>query len=85
MGWLGWWKRNTHENHRLREWRATWSAAAESPTRETAADLRQRLTGLGLDTDEFEIEREMLEGLEELVELNDVMSRSGPAAIPTGH
>ena len=85
MGWLGWWKRNTHENHRVREWRATWSAAAESPTRETAADLRQRLTGLGLDTDEFEIEREMLEGLEELVELNEAMSRSGPAAIPTGH
>lgn len=86
MRWLGWLKRaNTHEDPRLRDWRTRWAAAAEAPGPDQAAELRRRLVEIGLEDDEHEIEREMLEGLEELVGFNQALLSTGPARIPTGH
>jgi hypothetical protein len=86
MRWLGWLKRTRkQEDARLREWRTHWTAAVEAPSAERAAVLRRGLVEIGLEDDEHEIEREMLEGLEALVAVNDVLLTSGPAPVETGH
>ena len=86
MGWLGWFRRtDTNEDKRLRDWRTAWAAAAEAPSRAAAADLKGALVEIGLDDDEHEIEREMLEGLESLVELSEQVNSGAPPVIETGH
>ncbi len=86
MRWLGWFRRTGRdEDKRLRDWRDAWATAAESPTPAAAARLKASLVEIGLDDDEHEIEREMLEGLESLVELSDQMQGGSPPVIETGH
>jgi len=86
MQWLGWLKRTkTHDDGRLRTWRKDWTAAVEQPSRSGAQALRARLIELGIDSDDHEIEREMLEGLETLVELSEAVAGNEPPTIPTGH
>jgi hypothetical protein len=86
MGWLNWFKRaNAPDVRILRQWRTAWAAAAETPDRKDAEALRARLAEIGLDHDDHEIEREMLEGLESLVALKETIGTGVPPPIVTGH
>jgi hypothetical protein len=86
MGWFGWFsRRNRNDGKRLREWRTAWAAAADAPGRAETEALRARLVELGLEDDEHEIEREMLEGLESLAGLTERMGAGSPPTIETGH
>jgi hypothetical protein len=86
MRWLGWLKKSgTEADEVVRTWRTDWNAAADAPDAARAADLRARLTALGLDSDEREIEREMLEALEALVGLAAEVEATGPPRVVTGH
>jgi hypothetical protein len=89
MRWFGWFRRaSAPENARAREWRRVWAEAVETPDRSRAEDLRGRLQQLAADeadADALDMEREMLEGLDALVELNTTVSAQGPPTISTGH
>ncbi|MGH9370911.1 MAG: hypothetical protein ACRD15_05215 [Vicinamibacterales bacterium] len=70
------------------DWRRSWAVAVEAPQSARAEDLRARLDEIagGIpDSEALEIEREMLEGLDALVELTAAIANGGPPAIPTGH
>ena len=86
MGWFGWLKRgNGNGDPRVLEWRKDWEAACASPSRQHVDMLRRRLEALGPDDDRFEIEREMLEGLDAVVELAADIAINGLNPIATGH
>jgi len=86
MRWLAWVKRGTNGGDpRLEQWRKDWEAACAAPSREQAEALRSRLDDLAPDDDRYEIEREMLDGLEAVVELSATVSAHGLSPIPTGH
>ena len=86
MAWFSWFKRTgTNNVGILREWRKAWAAASETAARTDAEALRTRLIAIGLDDDEHEIEREMLEGLESLVVLKETIGAGVPPSIETGH
>lgn len=86
MRWLGWLKKpGTEADELVQTWRNDWNVAVDTPDAVRVADLRARLTALGLDSDEREIEREMLEALEALVGLAAEVEATGPPTIVTGH
>jgi hypothetical protein len=85
MGWFDWLRRSRAEDSWTGEWRRDWAAAVEHPDAAAAAALRARLEAAGLDDERFEIEREMLEGLEAVVELGAALEGRGPDVIATGH
>lgn len=86
MRWLGWLKRPGIEaDEVVRTWRSDWNDAVDAPAAARAADLRERLSVLGLDSDEREVEREMLEALEAVVGLASEIEAMGPPTIVTGH
>jgi hypothetical protein len=85
MGWFDWWRRNGAGDAWTRQWTKDWAAAVEQPHRAAAAALRARLEAAGPDDERFEIEREMLEGLEAVVELGAAVAARGPETIATGH
>jgi hypothetical protein len=69
----------------VEQWRKDWEAACAAPSREEAGALRARLEALGLEDERWEIEREMLDGLEALAELSATVSANGLSPIATGH
>ncbi len=81
--WLG--RRVPREDARLRDWKREWAAAVVTLEPTAAAALRGRLDALSLPDDEVEIEREMLEALEEAAALASEIARSGLPSIDTGH
>jgi hypothetical protein len=88
MKWLGWLRRSTrHDNPQARRWREAWQQAAEAPDAAAARGLRHELERManGSDGDELEIEREMLEGLDELVDLAGAIAAGDPPVVTTGH
>jgi len=89
MGWFsGWFRRNGGEDGRAEEWRRAWADAVSSPDAARADDLRARLRDILAghpDDDALDIEREMLDGLDALVELSTVVAQSGPPMLATGH
>ena len=86
MGWFDWLKRGANGGDpRIEQWRKDWEAAAAAPSREQANALRSRLDELGPDDERYEIEREMLDGLEAVAELSASVSANGLHAITTGH
>jgi len=85
MGWFDWWRRNGAGDSWTRQWKRDWEAALDRPDAAAAAALRTRLEAAGLDDERFEIEREMLEGLEAVVELGTAVAEHGPETIVTGH
>lgn len=86
MRWFGWLKRQNARDHGiLQEWHKAWSAAVDAPSRAEAERLRQRLTEIGLEADDHEIEREMLEGLESLIDVTESVGAGPPPSIVTGH
>jgi hypothetical protein len=86
---LGFWnwfgRRAPREDQRLREWKRDWNAAVMTPVSTSVEVLRARLDALGLAEDDAEIEREMLEGLEDAVALSAEIERSGLPSVDTGH
>ena len=85
---MGFWRRLTgarDANRGTREWRTAWTEAAAIPDAEKARELRARLDQLAAPDDDLEIEREMLEGLERVVEFAARVDADGLPAIPTGH
>ena len=87
MKWLEWLRgaKPAPEDPRLAPWRQDWRTACARPTLAGARALRQRLGELGLDDERYEIELEMLEGLEAVAELSSVVTSSGLTPIVTGH
>jgi hypothetical protein len=67
------------------EWRNAWIEATASPEPAKLRGLRARLDQLAPPDGDLEIEREMLEGLEHLVEFAAAVGRDGLPAIATGH
>jgi hypothetical protein len=87
MGLLRWWKGwgSVAENTRLRDWRDSWAQAVASPAPDRVQRLRDDLEALGLAPDDVEIEREMLDALQEREELAASVSVSGLPIVETGH
>ena len=87
MRWLEWLKggKREREDPRVVQWRQDWQAACAAPTVSQARTLRERLGELGLDDERYEIEREMLEGLEAVAELSGEVASAGVTPIVTGH
>jgi hypothetical protein len=87
MGLLGWLKRKDKgPDARLGAWRAAWTQALEEgggPERIQA--LAGSLSALGLPDDEVEIEREMLEGLEQVEALRMAVRSGTLPVVATGH
>ena len=88
MGLFGWWKRETRNGGAskvMQEWRREWAAAAAAPSTEQIRTLAERLAAFGLDEDEIDVEREMLDGLERVVALHANLREHGLPAVETGH
>jgi hypothetical protein len=69
----------------LEEWRRQWREATAAPDATAIASLSAQLAGLGLPEEEVEIEREMLDGLEQLTRLRTTLSATGLPLVETGH
>ena len=76
---------STNGSSALSSWQHAWRAACAEPTAERAASLDAALQSLGLSEDDAEIEREMLEGLGQLVALSGAVSAGALPTIETGH
>jgi hypothetical protein len=87
MGLLGWitGKGSPDLDRRLVAWRASWNSAVGSGDVDALAVLREQLNGLGMPDDEIEVEREMLDALQDLGELVESVKLVGLPALPTGH
>jgi hypothetical protein len=85
MGWFDWMRRGNGADPRLEQWRKDWAAACLAPSAGQAEGLRDRLGEFGAGDERYEIEQEMLEGLEAVVELSAAVSASGLRPIVTGH
>jgi hypothetical protein len=87
MGLWGWLRGRTGgtQDGRVAQWQRDWAAAVESPDRAQLEALAARLDALGLSDDDVEIEREMLDGLEQLVELDGSVAAEGLPRLETGH
>ena len=81
--WLG--RGAPREDSRLRDWKRQWAAAAVTLDTGATERLRRLLEGFNLPDDDVEIEREMLDGLEEATTLAAEIARSGLPLVETGH
>jgi hypothetical protein len=78
-------RRGAREDPRLGAWKHAWTAAAASLDRGAAQHLRDRLNAFGLPDEDVEIEREMLDALEDAVALSTDIARAGLPIVETGH
>jgi hypothetical protein len=87
MGLLGWFtgRGASAEDRRLAEWRNAWSAAAEAGDTVQLPPLRAELDGMGLPEDDVEIEREMLDALQDFADLSRSVRAAGLPAVETRH
>jgi hypothetical protein len=86
MGLIKWFRRTeATEDRRVREWRAACVHAASQPDPARLDVLRHELDSWGLDAEDMEIEREMLEGLNGVVELARTVQADGLPLVQTGH
>jgi hypothetical protein len=86
MGLFEWLQRKTGAGggSKLDDWRRLWQDECRAPSHAGVGALRAALTALGLPEDEIEIEREMLDGLEQLVVIREAAG-AGLPLIETGH
>ena len=70
---------------RLKEWHDAWTRAASEPDVSKLEELRRGLDRLDTSDADFEIEREMLGGLEHVVEFAADVTAGGLPGIATGH
>jgi len=86
MGLLRWLKaKGVSRDARLTAWRRAWQASCATPDATQVASLSAALDQLGLSEEDIEIEREMLEGLDQLVRLQSAVAAEGVPVIETGH
>src|SRR5262245_20279726 len=86
MGLLTWLRiRKPGGTSKLNEWHRDWKAACATPDDATAASLTVRLNSLALPEEEIEIEREMIAGLEALLEMQTSVAAQGLPVVETGH
>jgi hypothetical protein len=89
MGLFGWWKREARNGARasrdIDDWRRDWAAAAAAPSAEQIRALGERLAAFGLDEEEIDVEREMLDGLERFAALAADVRERGLPSLETGH
>jgi hypothetical protein len=87
MDLLGWFRgrRGSGEDRRLAEWRKAWSTAAAAGDTARHVPLRAELDAMGLSEDDVEIEREMVDALQDLAELTAAVQAAGLPAVETGH
>jgi len=86
MGLMRWLKaKSVSGDSRLDEWRRVWQAASATPDAAHVASLSAALDQLGLSEEDIAIEREMLEGLDQLVRLQSAVAAEGVPVIETGH
>lgn len=86
MGVLDWFRGGKGRAYRqVDEWHRAWSDAAAAPEASRIVELERRLAALGRPEEDVEIEREMLAGLSELVDLRQASSNGTLPTIETGH
>ena len=87
MGLFGWLKAKTGNGVHpgLADWQREWAAVAAKADPEALTALNSRLDAIGLPDEEIEIEREMLDGLRELIELRAAIESNGLPVLETGH
>jgi hypothetical protein len=87
MGLLRWLKlqKGSHTDAKLDEWRRAWRAACANADGARVVVLAGGLEALQLPEEEIEIEREMLAGLEQLVQLQTDVAAKGFPILETGH
>ena len=73
------------EDPRIGEWKRDWAAAVLVLDPASVQGLRDRLNAFGLTDDDIEIEREMLDALEDAAALSAEIARSGLPVLETGH
>jgi hypothetical protein len=83
LDWLG--RGAPREDPRLREWKREWVAAALTLEAAATRRLRNLLDGFGLTEDEIEIEREMLDALDDAAALAADLRGTGLPVVETGH
>jgi hypothetical protein len=66
-------------------WKQAWTEAAASPDAAKVQELRTRLNRLVAPDGDLEIEREMLAGLEHVVEFASTVAAGGLPIVATGH
>jgi hypothetical protein len=84
FGWLRG-RRGDENGTKLKAWRDRWHGAAVSPEASSVATLTSDLENLGLPEEEIEIEREMIDGLDQVVKLHAAVLADGLPVIETGH
>lgn len=86
MGLLGWLTKKKSSNRvGVDVWHRRWRDVCAAPTVESVAELRAALDALALPADDTEIEREMLDGLQHLVERRAAADGGGLPLVETGH
>ena len=84
LGWIRG-RRGNENGRKLEAWRNKWQGATAAADAAAVAALRSDLESLGLAEEDIEIEREMVEGLEQLVKLQTTLSAEGLPIVQTGH
>ena len=84
---LGWLKkrRATGGSEKRDEWRRRWHEAAIAPEAAALVSLSADLDELALPEEEIEIEREMLDGLDQVWRLHAALAVNGLPVVETGH
>jgi hypothetical protein len=86
MGLFGWLrKRPARVDARVAAWRDEWALAVSEPGPDRLAALRGSLDALGYPEEEIEVEREMLDGLEQLDALRASIAGGSLPVVTTGH
>lgn len=86
MGLFTWFtSRGRPANGGVPAWHRAWREALAGPDAARADALGKALDALGLPDDDIEIEREMLDGLRRLLELEAAVEAGGLPAVVTGH
>lgn len=80
FAWIG--RKKAGGGAKLDEWRRQWRDVSGAPTAPDVEALRAALAALALPEDEIEIERELLDGLEQLAA---VRTAPGLPVVATGH
>jgi hypothetical protein len=84
FGWIRG-RRGDNNGRKLDTWRIEWQGATAAPDAAAVVALTAALESLGLPEEEIEIEREMIEGLDQLVRLQAALAAEGLPIVETGH
>ena len=85
MGLFRWFQGKSPAERRLGAWRAAWQQVRDTPNPSEIAALSAELSAIGLPDEDVEIEREMLEALSSLVQLQRDVAANGLPVIASGH